>query len=107
ELGYRAGEQVLAKIEVGEDALERIVLVMVRRGREQGGGDGGPMPGGGHAEFLLASEMVKERTLRHARRPAQVVDGGGRVALLAHDLECGVEDAFASARTFGAVIRLV
>src|SRR5690606_39756834 len=39
--------------------------------------------------------------------PAQVVDGGGRVALLAHDLECGVEDAFASARTFGAVIRLV
>ena len=85
ELCNLTAQDFLAKIEVTQDAIKRIIEAVIRSGRETCVAQLRPMIGGCDGERVLARKVVKERTLRHAGPGAEFVNGRCRVALLADD----------------------
>ena len=83
EIRHVALEQRAAEIDVAEHAIERILVRVIGRGREEGAGHLRPVIRRRNGERFLAVEMMEERALRHAGARAQLIDRGRDVALLA------------------------
>jgi len=97
ELCNVTAQHCLAKIEVAEDAIKRILESVVGSGSEKRIAQLRPMIGGCDRERVLTRKVVKERTLRHAGPGAEFIDGRCRVALLADDRDGRVEKLAARA----------
>src|SRR5580692_7351146 len=81
----------LAKIEVAEDAIKRIVESVVGSGREECDAQLRPMIRGCDRERVLTRKVVKERALGYAGPGAEFVNGSRGVALRADDRDGRVE----------------
>ena len=88
-MGNLAGQHRDAQIDVTEDALARIVLRLVGRRAEQRFGHRLELLDCGDAELFLAFEVMKEAALGETGRLANIVDGGGGIALGANDIGGG------------------
>src|SRR5580698_9018779 len=92
ELCNIAAQHGLAKVEVAEEALERIIESLVGSGSEQRFGRLRPMIGGCDGERFLTRKVMKERTLGHAGPGAEFVNGRCGVALLTDDRDGCVDE---------------
>jgi hypothetical protein len=101
ELVDVAGDDRLAKGDIGEDAGEGVGWLVIGRRGEEGRDLLRPELGRGDAERLLAREMVEEGALGDIRGAAEIVDAGGGEALGADDVSRRFEQAGASIAAFG------
>ena len=105
EFGHRAiGDQGAAEVDIGEDAIERVLVVVIGGGGEEGGGGRRPVFGRGYAEGLFRWEVVEERALGDACFPTQLIDACGGEALTADDGDGGLEKARAGVGAGGGGI---
>ena len=81
EFRHAALQQRLAEFQIADDARQRIGMCVIGGGRKQRAGDPRPVVRRRDAKLFLAFEMVEERALGDARRSAQLVNRGGRIAL--------------------------
>ena len=81
-----AGQHGDAQIDVAEDALARVVLRPVGAELNNVSAIAWKLLDRSDAEFFLALEVMKEAALGEAGGLADVVDGGGRIALGANDV---------------------
>ncbi len=91
ELCHVTAQHCLAKIEVAEDAIKRIVESVVGSSSEKRDAQLRPTIRGRDRERVLTRKVMKERTLRHAGPGAEFVNGRCGVALLADGREGGLE----------------
>ena len=106
ELRNRSGNQRPAKGQIAEEPVERVLMVVIGGRLEQGTRGSGPVVGSGNGQIVLRPEMMKEGAFRHAGRPAQVIDAGGRIAFGANDAECRLQQSGAGTglfRGFGSI----
>src|ERR1700722_14541269 len=82
ELGDFALEELLAKIEVAQDPMERIAVLLVRRAAEKDRWCVGPVVRRSDRKRLLALEMVKECALGDAGLDTKLIDRRRRIAFL-------------------------
>ena len=81
ELIQFAAYQFTPEIDVAEHAIERIGVVVIRRGGEKRACYFRPVIGGRDAQRFLARKMMEERALGDARRRTEVVDRRRGIAL--------------------------
>src|SRR5580658_1958065 len=74
ELCNGTAQHRLAKIEVTDDPIQRIVQMMVGSGSEQGLTHFRPIACGRERQRFFARKMVKERALRYASAGAEFVN---------------------------------
>jgi hypothetical protein len=98
EFRWRATNECLAQIEVGEHAVPRVGQLLMGRLREQAAGDAVPVLHRSQRHRFLALEMVEKAALGHPRRRADIVDRGGGVTLGPDDLHGRIEQARAGVR---------
>ena len=91
ELGDFASDERPAEIEVGQHPVERIFVLVIRRGGEQRPRGFGPIIGHRNAKRLLGREMMEKRAFGDARCGAQLVDCRRRIAVGANGFYRGVE----------------
>ncbi len=92
KVGQFSLKDVLAEIDVGEQAVEWVDERAVGRGGEEASGDGVPMLSGREREFLFAAEVMKEAAFGEAGSRAEIFDTGSGIAFGADDVEGGVQD---------------
>ena len=90
-VGEFAGEDSYAEVEVTEEAVERILGLVIRGGGEEAFGHGAPVGDGGEGEVVFGFEVVEEAALGDSGFAADVVNGSGGVAFGANDMEGSVE----------------
>ena len=90
-----AGNQHPAKIDIGQHALQRIVMLMIGRSLEQPARDLRPVICRSGPKRFLAVEVMEKGTLGDACRPAKIVNTGGRISLLPNDDESSVQQFLA------------
>ena len=73
ELRNLAGEDCPAEIDVAENAIERVLVLVVGRAREKHTCHFRPIVGRRNSEGFLVFEMVEKRTFGDARRVAKVI----------------------------------
>ena len=73
-VGKLARQHRPAKIDIAEEAVERVGMSAIGCAREEPLGHGAEMPGRRNAERLLAVEVVEERALGDAGCRAEAVD---------------------------------
>src|ERR1700685_4001355 len=93
ELRKRALQDRLAKVDVAEHTLARILQSSKRRDREESFRAGGEMRRGGEGAVLLAAEVMKETALREPRATADIVDRRRRIALRADHVDRSLEQS--------------
>ena len=98
EFRHRAFKDRAAEIDIAEHAVERILVPVIRRRREQGPGRLRPIVRRGDGERFLVLEVMEERALGDARPGAQFVDRGCDVALLPDHGEGRVQQLLARRR---------
>src|ERR1700730_10330674 len=92
ELREGSRQDAGAKIDVAEQAVQRIGELAIRRCAKEPPGHLGKMLGRRDREVFLAFEVVEERALGQAGCGTDVVHGGPRIALRADHLHCRVEE---------------
>ena len=92
EVGQVAGQESLAKLDIGNEASERIRSLVVGRRGEQRRGHRLPMRDRRQRQIFLALEVMKEASLRQPRLGADVLDPGRAIAFGAHDPQRRVEE---------------
>ena len=101
EFRHLAGGQFVAKIEIGEIAVERVVVPVIVGLQEQGTRRLGPMVRGGGTKRVLAGKMMEEGTFCDSRHLAQLIDGRRRKPLLPDQRDRRVQQLGAGVSTFG------
>ena len=101
-LGDLALQHRCAELDIAEQALTGIGAGGVRRGLKNRRGHRLEMLRGRDAKLLLASEVVEEAALRHARGGANIVHRRRRIAFGADNVARGVQQL---GSRFGAVVR--
>ena len=84
-----AADDPLSEIEVRQNAVQRIVRLVIRCSSEQGAGRLSPVIRRRYAKRILRLEVVKERAFRDPCRLAEVIYGSRSEALLADDISGG------------------
>src|SRR5262249_17455533 len=84
-------EHHLSKLEVAQNAVQRVVMGVIRRRGEYGVRALGPVVGAGNGQSILALEVMEERTLRKTRFLTHLIDRGGGVTFLPHQRDRGLE----------------
>jgi hypothetical protein len=81
KLRQLALEKSLAKIHVGQDAVNGVCRRMVRSLGKKSGGDFAPVVGRGNRQLFLGAEVMKEAPLGEPGRFADVLNAGRGIAL--------------------------
>src|ERR1051326_4791094 len=92
ELRQFACQESLAKIDIGEDAIERICREGIGRVREQFARARFPVLNRGEGEFILALEVVEEAAFSDAGFGAHVLDARCVVSLDPDNLDRRVDE---------------
>jgi len=95
ELCERPDHQPLAEIEVTQNTIQGVAGGAIRRPLEQGTVPLGPIFHGGDGECFLTLEVMEKGALGEARHPAQIVDRGGGITLLADRSHGGLDELLA------------
>jgi hypothetical protein len=85
-------QYLAAKIDVTEQAFERISQLLKGRGSEESFRRRSPKGGGGKREFVLAFEVMKKAAFGHARLVPDVINCGRRVTLGPDDVQRRVQE---------------
>src|SRR5690606_3667761 len=75
ELRNLSLKERLAKADIGEDAIERICVLVIRRLRKKLSRHFGPVVRRSHSKFILTLEVMKESALGHASCLAKLIHG--------------------------------
>ena len=86
-----APDDPLSEIEIGQNAVQWVVRLVIGRAGKQGAGRFGPIVGSRHAKRILRLEVVKERTLRDPCRFAKIIHRGRGKAFLSDHVTGGFQ----------------
>ena len=103
EFGNVALNDRLAEVDIGEHAIQRIVMVVIRRGLEKRRSCLRPERRRRDAKRFLAVEVMKEGPFGDASRLAQIVNSRCCKTLLAHDVAGRFEKPGSGTAAFGLI----